>query len=996
MKQALDVYTKYLKDNAKRGNPAIECSWPITLKDTESSESYIELALVKHRRNSIGHRHEEVKARQECFLRFQSSISEMTKGMEMISLKKLCEPLPNRTPLKVLVDGAPGVGKTTLCKKLYNDWAYGRLLTNYDLVVLVNLRNKDISDASSVDQLFYHDSKEVKRNVTEYIKKTSGNGLLLIFDGFDELSHTKRNESSLFLCILRGDILCNCSVIVTSRPYASQSVHELQSVKRHVEILGFTEAQIEMCIEQTISDSLENVSEMEKKAIQEKISKERTSDLCKQLQERLDLASLCRIPLNCSIMLFVYLQENYHLPKTLTVLYELLIFHVFKRYAKRHGYKWREMKNLDDLPCTPTFCVRCCFKALCKLAYDGIIADKHVFYTEDIDKAFSEMKQCDTIVTKEEQLLDLMSAAKSFSTTVSPLIYNFNHLTIQEFLAARYIAKHYSLPPNTFFTKYLENDHYSLMLRFLSGITKMNFENAMDVVESYLEKKGRLGFCFVCCLLYESDQVSVCRAVADIRYPTKNADMSFEVGYQYSFECLSLANLIIHSNCQWKNLELDGNHLKALHKILVESKSPVDECYFEQLSVDIDMDSLPYLKLLGEISAYYRNITINIHLTAKECDKASMTPITTGRKLDNLKIKCADHLKIIARNRIFPQLVSLMLMALQTDDPEASPRSLELKIKHIEGDWLEKTRRDLVEMLAKNHFLNSFQLQLVKFGPEILDSLAEGLAKNTSLSTLIVGDFISSLDVRILFKILAKYSEDIKISSLHINIKADGKHTKYDLTTTYFDTLTNSNLHQVTTLDRVTFHLGTRTELVCCRDGSKFVQLTGLCSFSTAQMTPKKVDTSTRSQIQCYLSPIPECSLKPQQYSRNYWEQKQTSSQNRYSRTSRISVQTSRQKDKSRMVFRRSTDQPKVFEQTAILGRKIQPTTRRFSVSVPCTENLQKRPATQSHRLLQRRNTIPGSEVDRHTVQSLTKRYAAEWQQHSQRPNTQAFFRRWH
>ena len=41
---------------------------------------------------------------------------------------------------KVLMDGAPGVGKTTLTIKSCVDWAQGRLFMEYEMVILVSLR----------------------------------------------------------------------------------------------------------------------------------------------------------------------------------------------------------------------------------------------------------------------------------------------------------------------------------------------------------------------------------------------------------------------------------------------------------------------------------------------------------------------------------------------------------------------------------------------------------------------------------------------------------------------------------------------------------------------------------------------------------------------------------------------------------------------------------------------------------------------------------------
>ena len=217
----------------------------------------------------------------------------------------------------MLIDGAPGVGKTTLSRKISHKWATNELLQGYWLVLLLHLRERSISKAQVVDELFYHDDQIVQNAVVTFVKERSGRGLLVIFDGFDELSLNQRREQSLFLDIIKGNILRECAIVITSRPYASRSVQELQLVNRHIEVLGFTNEQIGTFIKQRITD----VAKVEK--------------LCAELSNRLDVLSICQIPLNCSIVLYVYEQEEYQLPDTLTELYELFILHSLRRYVTR-------------------------------------------------------------------------------------------------------------------------------------------------------------------------------------------------------------------------------------------------------------------------------------------------------------------------------------------------------------------------------------------------------------------------------------------------------------------------------------------------------------------------------------------------------------------------------------------------------------------------------------------------------------------------------------
>ena len=68
--------------------------------------------------------------------------------MKIFSIRDSC------SKLIVLIDGATGVGKTTLCKRIAQNWSKGVVpaLNHYQIVLLVHLR--EASDAQDVDDLF--------------------------------------------------------------------------------------------------------------------------------------------------------------------------------------------------------------------------------------------------------------------------------------------------------------------------------------------------------------------------------------------------------------------------------------------------------------------------------------------------------------------------------------------------------------------------------------------------------------------------------------------------------------------------------------------------------------------------------------------------------------------------------------------------------------------------------------------------------------------------
>ena len=152
-------------------------------------------------------------------------------------------------------------------------------------------------------------------------------------DGYDELSYEDRTQNSLFLDIVRRNKFSKCSVLVTSRPYASDYLQQLHSVNRRVEVLGFTEEQIKHCI-------MENIP-----------NKAKATALVLSLKERQDIVSLCYIPLNCAIVLYVYVKEQCSLPCSLTKLYEIFILNAVKRKVISNDP--RSIRRLRSLATTP-------------------------------------------------------------------------------------------------------------------------------------------------------------------------------------------------------------------------------------------------------------------------------------------------------------------------------------------------------------------------------------------------------------------------------------------------------------------------------------------------------------------------------------------------------------------------------------------------------------------------------------------------------------------
>ena len=552
--------------------PIVATDWPPRI----GKDYFGRLGLVEKQDSST-----QVESAWHMLRKRVDKTVKLTENKE-ISVKDVLQPTDSSLSLRVVIDGPPGIGKTTLCRKLLNMWSNETLVhQQYDLVLYCPLRDNKIATATTLADLFVHQCYEVPM-VAEWFEKRNGEGLLIIFDGWDELSEQLR-QSSLAASIIHRKELDQCSVIATSRSYASSSLLKMDTLSRHVQVIGFSKEEISTVIILTLQKDTKLAQELiDKKRKDDKNKKSFTTTqsskdsqlavtLINDLKVRKDVQSLCYVPLVCSMVILVYKEEGGHLPTTLTQLYENFILQTIRRHVEtepRHDIDPHTLGNLSSLPSQ----LAKPLQEMCQLAYTDL-ANTRMTFSSHQQQSLSE-------AVKEDNL-GLITTFTENGTTKK---YQFLHLSIQEFLAAWWIAKHEKKTEEVF-KDHFDDDHFRMCLRFVAGLTHLEHESYQQYfniqqLDLQCKRKPLFGFdncytfyqnrkireydhissndfdnvpIFLLQLLYESQSTTLCQVLAQ---SINNHSLCLDRVSLSLFDWLCLSYCINNFSITWNHLHL--------------------------------------------------------------------------------------------------------------------------------------------------------------------------------------------------------------------------------------------------------------------------------------------------------------------------------------------------------------------------------------------------------------------------------------------------------
>ena len=311
---------------------------------------------------------------------------------------------------RIIIEGRPGSGKTTLVHRISQDWAKGHVKwLSVRLLFLVYLRgfrsNPSVTLRDIISKYYKHDADV--DILCSYAKKHQGLGYCFVLDGLDEYQPNTRDN--FIIKLIEKDELARAVVIISSRPAAVADYRRIAD--KEIEVLGFFKEQIQEYI-QSYKFS----------------SKSRNLGLINYLDKHENVYHMCELPIHSAMICFLF-EEDGCLPSTETQIYMEFARHAILRTMYRQvGKKKKCLKSIWSLEGH----YRNNFLNICKLAFEKTLTSVQILEHIEVKKLCKDMNIEDSLglIT-----MDIKATKCGFQK-----IYTFCHLTFQEFLAACHIS----------------------------------------------------------------------------------------------------------------------------------------------------------------------------------------------------------------------------------------------------------------------------------------------------------------------------------------------------------------------------------------------------------------------------------------------------------------------------------------------------------------------------------------------------------------------------
>ena len=450
-------------------------------------------------------------------------VDDILKKKVPIELKNIFVNIKEDQQRKVLIEGAPGCGKSTLSLHICHEWTKGNLFKEYNQVILVRLRELTVTNAKRIADLLPRRDDTMGHDFEKEINSCDGKGILFVFDGWDELP-TDAPGYKIIKNILNSKILHKSSIIITSRPVSSTSLQPI--VNSRIEILGFTKDELQHYFSECLNDDMKKVTALRQR-----------------IRENPVVAGSCYLPLNASILVHLFKCGGNVLPSTQYGIFYELVYNCVRRHLMKtqQDIDTDNLQSLEKLPSN----IQTQFQKLCKIAYDGVMSDRIIF---DLKPGFNT--------------LGLLQGVESFAIRGKSHSYNFLHLSIQELLAAIYMATQLNEDHQIEqFRSLFDRARFSAVFQFYAGKTKMKTRGIDKIVIDIVKKCA------------QNSQITEFSSHSDDYDPT--TDAGYNLGHEPQPLLLSLLHCLFEAQDQ-DLCQLVAKELKGQLDLQSISLSPAD------------------------------------------------------------------------------------------------------------------------------------------------------------------------------------------------------------------------------------------------------------------------------------------------------------------------------------------------------------------------------------------------------------------------------------
>ena len=343
----------------------LNISFPVVEEPADLIERIRQLYITREGRLSLFPWCEEFNfSLNEIFTRLKIVNRDKTrrlKSEQIASMTEIFKPHKEcSNPRTVLIEGEPGMGKTTYCQKLAYDWAEGQEMDASfpDIKLLLLLKCREMSGniwEAIDDQLLPKDIEEdAKENFFKYIRADQSQ-VLLVLNGLDEAPSTPRQILS---DLVESRELPKCHIVLTSRHEGGVKVSKYCGTL--LEIVGFAE-------EDSKSFILRYFKDMEALGLK----------LLREIEWKEALKELTVNPLTTALLYLLYEDFNGDLPSSRTHLYLEITDCVLRRFCRKKG--------LPDKSENPTEVYRDELEQLGRVALKGLKEDKMTFEETNLE-----------------------------------------------------------------------------------------------------------------------------------------------------------------------------------------------------------------------------------------------------------------------------------------------------------------------------------------------------------------------------------------------------------------------------------------------------------------------------------------------------------------------------------------------------------------------------------------------------------------------------------